>query len=149
MVLLVPYAVQRILDSLRQLGGRGCRAKEREKRRAAFHDSFTTGWISNRSHVSCGFNEAFLHLAIRSYAARARVMAQTCRPITKLGIMSANPQVTFQTNFFKPVPGEEEETNPGRYGKALAQWLAECQGQPNFPRCGNSNFPTRLRFVVE
>ena len=39
--------------------------------------------------------------------------------------MSANPQVTFQTDFFKPVPGEEEETNPGRYGKALAQWLAE------------------------
>jgi hypothetical protein len=39
--------------------------------------------------------------------------------------MSANPQVTFQTDFFKPLPGEEEETNPGRYGKALAQWLAE------------------------
>jgi hypothetical protein len=40
-------------------------------------------------------------------------------------IMSENPQVTFQTEFFKPVHGEEEETNPGRYGKALAQWLAE------------------------
>ncbi len=39
--------------------------------------------------------------------------------------MSANPQVTFQTDFFKPLPGEEEETNPGRYGKALAQWLGE------------------------
>ena len=25
----------------------------------------------------------------------------------------------------------------------------KCQGQPNFPQCGNSNFPTRLRFVVE
>lgn len=26
-----------------------------------------------------------------------------------------------------------------------------CQGQPNFPQCGKSNFPTRLllRFVVE
>ncbi len=24
----------------------------------------------------------------------------------------------------------------------------ECQGQPNFPQCGNSNFPTRLRSVV-
>jgi transposase-like protein len=23
-----------------------------------------------------------------------------------------------------------------------------CQGQPNFPQCGNSNFPTRLRTVV-
>ncbi len=39
--------------------------------------------------------------------------------------MSANPQVTFQTEFFKPVHGEEEETNPGRYGKALGHWLAE------------------------
>ena len=39
--------------------------------------------------------------------------------------MSANRQVTFQTDFFKRVHGEEEETNPGRYGKALAQWLAE------------------------
>ena len=39
--------------------------------------------------------------------------------------MSTNAQVTFQTNFFKPIAGEDEETNPGRYGKALAQWLME------------------------
>ena len=39
--------------------------------------------------------------------------------------MSTNPQVTFQTDFFKPITGEEEATNPERYGKALAQWLAE------------------------
>lgn len=39
--------------------------------------------------------------------------------------MSANPQVTFQTTFFEPVPGEDEETNPGRYGKQLAHWLGE------------------------
>jgi hypothetical protein len=39
--------------------------------------------------------------------------------------MSANLQVTFQTDFFKPVHGEEEETNPRRYGKALAQWSAQ------------------------
>ncbi|MCL2309373.1 MAG: hypothetical protein FWC42_03730 [Proteobacteria bacterium] len=39
--------------------------------------------------------------------------------------MSASPQVTFTTSFFQPIPGEEEETNPGCYGKALAQWLAE------------------------
>jgi hypothetical protein len=24
----------------------------------------------------------------------------------------------------------------------------ECQGSPNFPQCGRSNFPTRLRRVV-
>lgn len=38
--------------------------------------------------------------------------------------MRPGPQVTFTTDFFKPIAGEEEETNPGRYGKALAQWLA-------------------------
>jgi hypothetical protein len=35
------------------------------------------------------------------------------------------PQVTFETDFFQPLPGEEEKTNPGRYGQALAQWLRE------------------------
>jgi len=42
-----------------------------------------------------------------------------------LGVMNSGPQVTFTTDFFKPIAGEEEETNPGRYGKALAQWLAQ------------------------
>jgi hypothetical protein len=32
-------------------------------------------------------------------------------------------QVTFETDFFTPEPGEEEKTNPGRYGLALAKWL--------------------------
>ncbi len=39
--------------------------------------------------------------------------------------MSPNPQVTFHTDFFRPIAGEEEDTNPGCYGKALAQWLAK------------------------
>ena len=34
-------------------------------------------------------------------------------------------QVTFETDFFKPEPGEEEKTNPGRFGQALARWLQE------------------------
>lgn len=34
-------------------------------------------------------------------------------------------QVTFTTDFFKPIPGEDEQTNPARFGKALAEWLAE------------------------
>ena len=42
-----------------------------------------------------------------------------------MGVMSSGPQVTFTADFFEPIAGEEEETNPGRYGKALAQWLAE------------------------
>jgi len=32
-------------------------------------------------------------------------------------------QVTFESDFFKPVAGEEEKTNPGVFGQALAQWL--------------------------
>lgn len=39
--------------------------------------------------------------------------------------MSSGPQVTFTSAFFKPVAGEEDQTSPGRYGKALAYWLAE------------------------
>lgn len=39
--------------------------------------------------------------------------------------MNRGPQVTFTADFFKPVPGEEERTNPGCYGKALATWLVK------------------------
>ena len=38
--------------------------------------------------------------------------------------MTTSPQVTFTSDFLAPIAGEEDETNPGRYGKALAQWLA-------------------------
>lgn len=33
-------------------------------------------------------------------------------------------QLTFSTNFFKPIPGEDLETNPGCFGKDLANWLS-------------------------
>ena len=39
--------------------------------------------------------------------------------------MNANPQVTFRTAYFEPLPGEDKETNPGRYGKQLAHWLGD------------------------
>ncbi len=39
--------------------------------------------------------------------------------------MSTGPQVTFTSDFFRPIAGEDEETNPGCFGKALAQWLAD------------------------
>jgi hypothetical protein len=32
-------------------------------------------------------------------------------------------KVTFESDFFKPVAGEEEKTNPGLFGQALAEWL--------------------------
>ncbi len=34
-------------------------------------------------------------------------------------------EVSFRSAWFRPVPGEEAATNPGRFGKALAIWLAD------------------------
>ena len=34
-------------------------------------------------------------------------------------------EVSFRSAWFQPVPGEEAATNPGRFGKALAIWLAD------------------------
>lgn len=34
-------------------------------------------------------------------------------------------QVWFTSSFFRVEPGEDEETNPGRYGKTLAHWVSE------------------------
>ena len=38
--------------------------------------------------------------------------------------MDAPRQFTFESSQFSPEPGEDEETNPGIYGKALAAWLS-------------------------
>ncbi len=35
-----------------------------------------------------------------------------------------NANVTFTTDFFKPVEGEEEKTNPGIFGQQLSEWLS-------------------------
>lgn len=45
--------------------------------------------------------------------------------LLKSFIMTVNLHLTFKSDFFNPIPGEDEETNPGCYGKALAEWLAE------------------------
>jgi hypothetical protein len=39
--------------------------------------------------------------------------------------MKQSPLLEFDSSAFAVIPGEDEETNPGIYGKALAQWLAE------------------------
>ena len=39
--------------------------------------------------------------------------------------MKTGTQITFTSDFFKPIAGEEEHTNPGCYGQALANWLAD------------------------
>ena len=40
-------------------------------------------------------------------------------------IMSQSPLLVFESSAFAVVPGEDEETNPGIDGQALANWLAE------------------------
>jgi hypothetical protein len=42
-----------------------------------------------------------------------------------LDIMKLSPVLEFESSAFPIIPGEDEETNPGVYGKALAQWLSE------------------------
>jgi hypothetical protein len=39
--------------------------------------------------------------------------------------MKQSPLLEFESSAFAVIPGEDKETNPGIYGKALAQWLAE------------------------
>lgn len=39
--------------------------------------------------------------------------------------MRQSPLLAFQSSAFAVIPGEDEATNPGFYGRALAQWLAE------------------------
>ena len=38
--------------------------------------------------------------------------------------MTQSPFLEFESSAFAAVPGEDEATNPGIYGKALAEWLA-------------------------
>lgn len=61
--------------------------------------------------------------------------------------MAFNRHLTFKSDFFKPIPGEDEETNPGCYGTALAEWLAEqLRGQGI---CVTGIFPEDFGWVVE
>ena len=38
--------------------------------------------------------------------------------------MKQSPILTFRSSAFPVAPGEDADTNPGIYGKALAQWLS-------------------------
>ena len=42
-----------------------------------------------------------------------------------LGVMMQSALLRFESSAFSIAPGEDEETNPGIFGKALAQWLSE------------------------
>jgi hypothetical protein len=39
--------------------------------------------------------------------------------------MKQSALLEFESSAFAVIPGEDEHTNPGVYGKALAQWLTE------------------------
>ena len=39
--------------------------------------------------------------------------------------MKTGTQITFTSDFFTPIAGEEAHTNPGVYGQAWANWLAD------------------------
>lgn len=39
--------------------------------------------------------------------------------------MKQSPLLLFESSAFAPIPGEDRETNPGVFGKALALWLAK------------------------
>jgi hypothetical protein len=39
--------------------------------------------------------------------------------------MTQSPVLEFESSAFAVAPGEDDVTNPGVYGKALAQWLAQ------------------------
>ena len=39
--------------------------------------------------------------------------------------MKQSPLLEFESSAFTVIPGEDESTNPGIYGKALAEWLAD------------------------
>lgn len=47
--------------------------------------------------------------------------------------MKQSPLLEFESSAFAIIPGEDEDTNPGIYGKALAQWLAERLRTAGFP----------------
>jgi hypothetical protein len=39
--------------------------------------------------------------------------------------MSQSPMLEFRSSAFPVTPGEDDETNPGIFGKSLATWLAD------------------------
>jgi len=47
--------------------------------------------------------------------------------------MKRSPLLEFESSAFAVIPGEDEETNPGIFGKALAQWLAEQLRAAGYP----------------
>ena len=46
--------------------------------------------------------------------------------------MSNAQHFVFKSSMFPPEPGEDSETNPGLFGKALAGWLAAKLGDRGY-----------------
>jgi hypothetical protein len=47
--------------------------------------------------------------------------------------MRQSPLLEFESSAFAVIPVEDEQTNPGIYGKALAHWLVEQLRASGFP----------------
>jgi hypothetical protein len=47
--------------------------------------------------------------------------------------MKQSPLLEFESSAFPVIPGEDEETNPGIFGKSLAQWLAQQLRAAGYP----------------
>jgi hypothetical protein len=47
--------------------------------------------------------------------------------------MKQSPLLEFESSAFAVIPGEDEETNPGIFGKSLAQWLAQQLRTAGYP----------------
>jgi hypothetical protein len=69
-----------------------------------------------------------------SLACGALLATLVGRPSTQtLGIMKQSPLLEFESSAFPVAPAEDDETNPGIYGKALAHWLAAQLRAAGFP----------------
>lgn len=47
--------------------------------------------------------------------------------------MKQSPLLIFKSHRFATTPGEDEQTNPGIFGEALAVWLSERLNEAGFP----------------
>lgn len=58
------------------------------------------------------------------------------RSTRSLAVMRQSPMLHFESKAFSISEGEDEETNPGIFGKALAEWLAQQLERRGVPTSG-------------
>ena len=58
------------------------------------------------------------------------------RSTRSLAVMPQGPILTFESVAFPVAKGEDEETNPGIFGRSLAEWLSKQLKQRGVPTTG-------------